>query len=236
MKKPFKKWFWMAALAAVVLAALPAAYARAGAFINRPAADGTAGAIPASYSAPPAYYNPMMQYHWQFMGPWMRSMMSGMWGYGMGGMMGGFYGYNGTGTGNSPAPGTAPQNQGARSAAGNIAAISLKVLPGGKKGPDGKMHDAFAPADFTLKEETPVRITIYNYDNMPHSLTAPELGLNIQAAVATADGRPGVTTVTFTPTKAGDFHWFCTDPCDLENGGWAMNQDGYMQGTIHVQA
>lgn len=112
--------------------------------------------------------------------------------------------------------------------------IYLTVLPGGKLGPDGKKHDAFSPSDFTLVQGVPVTITIYNFDNMKHSITNTDLGLNIQANPAKKDGAPGVTTFTFTPAKAGDFQWNCIDPCDLDNNQWSMSHSGYMTGTIHV--
>ena len=152
-------------------------------------------------------------------------------GFGYGGMMNGGYGmmvsYYGNGYNQVP-------NQGdSQKAEYNV---DLKVSPGSKLGPDGEKHDAFSPANFTLKVGVPVKITISNYDNMPHSLTSPALGLNIQAKEATSDGQPGITTFIFTPHNAGDYHWLCIDPCDLEANGWAMSQDGYMQGTIHVQA
>lgn len=112
--------------------------------------------------------------------------------------------------------------------------IYLTVLPGGKLGPDGKKHDAFSPSDFTMVQGVPVTITIYNFDNMKHSVTSSDLGLNIQANPSKKDGDPGVTTVTFTPSKAGDFKWQCVDPCDTDNNQWSMSHDGYMMGTIHI--
>lgn len=114
--------------------------------------------------------------------------------------------------------------------------IDLTVLPGGRLGTDGKMHDTYAPANWTVVAGVPVKLTIYNYDNMKHSLTSSSLGLNVQANPSAKTGVPGVTTVTFTPTKTGDFNWQCIDPCDLDNNGWAMTQPGFMEGTIHVVA
>lgn len=112
--------------------------------------------------------------------------------------------------------------------------IYLRVLPGGKLGPDGKKHDAFSPSNFTITQGVPVTITITNFDNMQHSLTAPALGLNIQASPAQQGGAPGVTKITFTPSKPGNFQWRCIDPCDLDNNQWAMSHNGYMMGTITV--
>lgn len=114
--------------------------------------------------------------------------------------------------------------------------VSLTVLPGGRLGSDGKMHDTFAPANFAVTAGVPVKLTIYNYDSGSHSLTAPNLNLNVQAKGSPKSGVPGITTVTFTPAKAGDYNWQCMDPCDSEAGGWAMSHPGYMEGTIHVAA
>lgn len=112
--------------------------------------------------------------------------------------------------------------------------ISLTILPGGKKGSDGKMHDTYSPANITVVQGVPVKLTIYNYDNMKHSYTSADLGLNVQAKPSKKDGVPGVTTVTFTPKKAGKHGWVCVDPCDKDANGWAMSHDGYMKGTIDV--
>lgn len=136
-------------------------------------------------------------------------------------------------------PSTAPANTASTTATTAKSALTkqniyLTVLPGGKLGPDGKMHDAFSPSDFTIVKGVPVTITIYNFDNMKHSVTNSDLGLNIQANPSKKDGDPGVTTFTFTPSKVGDFKWQCVDPCDNDNNQWSMSHTGYMMGTIHV--
>jgi len=112
--------------------------------------------------------------------------------------------------------------------------IDLTVLPGGKLGPDGKMHDTFSPADFQVVQGAPVQLTIYNYDSGEHSLTSTALGLNVIAKGSPKDGVAGITTYTFTPTKAGDFTWQCMIACDTEAQAWAMSHDGYMMGKISV--
>lgn len=112
--------------------------------------------------------------------------------------------------------------------------VSLTVLPGGRLGPDGKMHDTFSQTDFNIVQGVPTTITVYNYDSGQHSITSPTLGLNIQLKGSPKNGVPGVTTYTFTPTKAGDFTWQCVVPCDTEANGWAMSHDGYMMGKITV--
>lgn len=153
------------------------------------------------------------------------------------GMMGGYRGYQGQTGGTTPSTGaTNSQSQGQQSSVGKSATLELNIYPDSKLGPDGRKHDAYIPADFTLKQGTPVQVTILNYDTMPHSFTAISLGLNIQAAPASPNGSPGVTHFAFTPTQAGDFTWLCLDPCDLQANGWAMSHDGYMRGTIRVQS
>ncbi|QQE78318.1 hypothetical protein [Alicyclobacillus sp. SO9] len=112
--------------------------------------------------------------------------------------------------------------------------IALTVMPGGKLGSDGKLHDAFSPANFTVEKGIPVKLTIYNYDNMKHSITNSALGINFQAKPSTKKDQPGVKTFTFTPKKDGSFTWNCVDPCDTPNGGWSMSHSGYMMGTIKV--
>ena len=112
--------------------------------------------------------------------------------------------------------------------------ISLTILPGARLGPDGKLHDTFTTPDFTVVQGVPVQLSIYNYDSGAHSLTSSDLSLNVQAKGSPKDGVPGITTVTFTPSKTGDFNWQCIDACDTEAGGWAMSHPGYMEGTIRV--
>jgi heme/copper-type cytochrome/quinol oxidase subunit 2 len=112
--------------------------------------------------------------------------------------------------------------------------IDLTVYPGSRLGPDGKMHDTYAQTDLNVIEGVPVKLTVYNYDSGEHSVTAPGLNVNLQATGSTKEGVPGVTTVTFTPTKTGNFDWQCIDKCDGGMTSYAMTHDGYMKGTIHV--
>lgn len=112
--------------------------------------------------------------------------------------------------------------------------VSLTILPGGRLGPDGKMHDTYTNPNFTVVQGVPVKLTVYNYDTGNHTMTNSALGLNLQAKPSAKNGVPGVTTVTFTPTKAGDFKWQCMDPCDGGNADWSMAHVGYMEGVIHV--
>jgi heme/copper-type cytochrome/quinol oxidase subunit 2 len=112
--------------------------------------------------------------------------------------------------------------------------VTLTVLPGGRLGPDGKMHDTFTDPNFTVVEGVPVKLSVYNYDSGSHSITNGDLNLNLQAKGFSKQGVPGVTSVTFTPTKTGDFKWQCVDPCDGQNQDWSMSHVGYMEGMIHV--
>ncbi len=100
----------------------------------------------------------------------------------------------------------------------------------GKKGSDGQWHDAFLPADFSVKAGATVQVTVYNYDDMPHSFTSPGLGTNAKIASGTED-KPSKTTFTFTaPDKAGSYEWLCAIPCDP----WAMAHYGFMKGHVTV--
>lgn len=100
----------------------------------------------------------------------------------------------------------------------------------GKMGSDGNWHDAFLPADFSVKAGAAVRITVYNYDDMPHTFTAAELGVNETIPAGSEDG-PGKITFTFqAPQQAGSYEWFCSLPCDP----WAMSHDGFMRGRVRV--
>ena len=99
------------------------------------------------------------------------------------------------------------------------------------KGPDGKYHDAVIPANFTIHAGDRVTVTVYNYDDMPHSWTATSLGVNasIRAGSETAPSR---TTFTFTAPSAGKYEWWCALPCDP----YAMSHDGLMRGYVTVAA
>lgn len=99
----------------------------------------------------------------------------------------------------------------------------------GKKGPDGKWHDAFLPASFRINAGSPVTVTILNYDGSPHSFTSPSLHVN--TIVPGAKGKtPGKATFTLKAAKPGTYQWWCTQPCDP----WAMAHVGYMRGVVTV--
>jgi len=116
----------------------------------------------------------------------------------------------------------------------DVLKVTMTVMGSVKLGPDGKMHDAFTPADFTATQNWPVQVTVYSYDDAPHSVTAPELQLNATIEPSTSKGVPAVTTFTFTPTAIGKFLWTCVLPCDGDANGWAMANPGFQSGYITV--
>jgi plastocyanin len=126
-----------------------------------------------------------------------------------------------------------------------------EAIPGA---PDGKGHDTMVPATFAVKVGIPVKVTVINYDEGEHTITAPGLHLNalikpgkeFTTAPAGAGATevlnevaPGVTHFTFTVKKAGVYRWHCALPCDAGANGWAMKSDktgsaklGFMAGYI----
>lgn len=109
-------------------------------------------------------------------------------------------------------------------------------------GPDRKGHDAFVPANFVVKAGVPVAIDFISYDDDPHTLTAPKLGLNIQIQAGEKSGKivkPATTSATFTIVRPGTYRRYCALACDTDAHGWAMEQgfsepskEGYMAGFI----
>ena len=98
-----------------------------------------------------------------------------------------------------------------------------------RKGPDGKWHDAYLPAGFTVRAGRTVRVTLSNYDTAPHTFTAPGLRVNVIVAAGSA-ARPATATFTFTASKAGSYRWRCLGNCDP----WAMSHLGFMTGIVRV--
>jgi plastocyanin len=126
-------------------------------------------------------------------------------------------------------------------------AVTLYVFRGetGIKGPDGKGHDAFVPSSFAVKSGSRVTVTVVNYDEGLHSMTAPGVGLDasITGGKALSNGKIGPVTThfTFTPTTKGTFRWYCKIPCDKGANYWAMepgydgpSENGFMAGYIVV--
>jgi plastocyanin len=103
----------------------------------------------------------------------------------------------------------------------------------GRLGPDKQWHDAFLPADFTVRAGATVTITVTNYDSGQHTFTAPGLSVNGMIPGGGSMAAPTHATFTFTaPTKPGKYAWWCAMPCDP----WAMAHDGYMRGYVTVSA
>lgn len=123
----------------------------------------------------------------------------------------------------------------ASSGSGSPATENVKMIvktdeEHGKKGPEGTWHDAFLPADFSVKAGSTVHVTVYNYDEAAHSFNSPDLGANAEIA-AGGEKKPSKTTFTFkAPQKTGSYAWFCAMPCDP----WAMGHDGFMKGYVKV--
>ena len=100
-----------------------------------------------------------------------------------------------------------------------------------RRGPDGTWHDAYLPADFTVRARRRVTVTVYNYDDMPHSFTSSALGVDATVPAGSAD-TPSKTTFSFVaPATPGSYQWWCALPCD----SWAMVHDGYMRGQVTVR-
>lgn len=135
--------------------------------------------------------------------------------------------------------------------------LTLYVFRGKEAVPgaaDSKGHDTMVPSTFAVKVGVPVEVTVINYDEGPHTITAPDLGLNAMIKPGTEfttppknagatellnEVVPGVTHFTFTAKKAGVFRWHCALPCDAGQNGWAMSSDrngsgqqGFMAGYI----
>jgi plastocyanin len=113
--------------------------------------------------------------------------------------------------------------------------VSTVINPGYKLGTDGKLHDAYTPTDITVNAGSQVQLSVYNFDDGTHTLTANDIGVNMQVKGATTKGTPTVTTYTFTPTKKGTFKWVCMDQCDGGMTSYGMTHDGFMNGHIIVQ-
>jgi plastocyanin len=100
-------------------------------------------------------------------------------------------------------------------------AVHLSVIAEYKRGPEGEKHDAFTTTEFVVRAGRPQVLRIDNTDSVPHSITAPEAGINIIL-------KPGTHTYTLLVRQPGRYLWFCTFVCDE----WAMQHPGYMMGYI----
>ena len=136
-----------------------------------------------------------------------------------------------SGAGTATAATNTATSDGAAASSGESVKLVIKSdEEHGKKGSDGNWHDAFLPADFSVKAGETVRVTVFNYDDMPHSFTSAQLGTNATIPGGSED-KPSETTFTFhAPQKAGSYAWYCAIPCDP----WAMAHDGFMKGRVTV--
>ena len=128
-------------------------------------------------------------------------------------------------TSGAAAPATSSTPTGGTTASVPPKTISLKVIPGGKLGPDGIKHDTFTQTEFAVKVGQKLDLKIDNTDEGEHSITSPEIGVNIIV-------KPGVHTYEMVVKEKGRFSWFCVIPCDDAANGWAMQHAGYMSGYI----
>jgi len=125
---------------------------------------------------------------------------------------------------------TAGSDSQAAPASENVKLVIKSDEEKGKKGSDGEWHDAFLPADFSVKAGATVHVTVYNYDDMPHTFTSPGLDTNAKIPSGTEE-KASKTTFTFTaPDKAGSYEWLCAVPCDP----WSMSHYGFMKGHVTV--
>ncbi len=123
------------------------------------------------------------------------------------------------------APPATSSTPSAASAASPTKVISLKVIPASKLGPDKIKHDAFTKTEFAVKVGQKLDLKIDNTDEGEHSITSPEIGVNIIV-------KPGVHTYEIVVKQKGRFSWFCVIPCDDQANGWAMQHAGFMSGYI----
>lgn len=103
--------------------------------------------------------------------------------------------------------------------------VSLKVIPEGRQGPDGRKHDYYTKTEFAVKVGQTLELKIDNTDEGEHSITSPVIGVNIIV-------KPGIHTYEMVVKEKGRFSWFCVIPCDSNANGWAMEHAGYMGGYI----
>ena len=103
--------------------------------------------------------------------------------------------------------------------------VSLQIIPASKPGPDKIKHDTFTKTEFAVKVGQKLELKIDNTDEGEHSITSPEIGVNIIV-------KPGVHTYEIVVKEKGRFSWFCVIPCDDTANGWAMQHAGYMSGYI----
>lgn len=147
----------------------------------------------------------------------------------------------------APGAKTATHASKARRAVQHVKLVIKSDDEHGKKGSDGKWHDAYLPASFTVHKGVKVVVTVMNYDDMPHSFTATKglftlKGKKLNATIRAAKDieskneeteklKPTKTTFTFIARKRGKFLWYCALPCDP----WSMTHIGFMKGYVTVK-
>ena len=131
----------------------------------------------------------------------------------------------------SAAPAASSSSSSASAVTSSQQTYTMEILNGkmaGKYGitaPDGKGHDTYVPSHMTVKAGTPVTITVYNWDEGPHTFTISSLNINQTIPAYVSATQPSVTTFTVTFPKAGTYRFYCAMPCDAGHGGWAMTTD-----------
>lgn len=109
------------------------------------------------------------------------------------------------------------------------------------QGPDGQGHDVFVPANFVVTAGTTVELKVINYDDMQHTITAPDLNLNLIVKPGEDNGSdvtPVTSEFSLTLTKPGTYRWYCDAKCDpwsMSDGYSGKGQEGFMAGFIVVQ-
>ncbi len=77
----------------------------------------------------------------------------------------------------------------------------------GQKAPDGLQHDTTYGANFSVKKGQRVTVTVYNFDEGPHTITASRLKLNIKistgSSVTSARARGSMRICARTESHAG---------------------------------
>lgn len=126
--------------------------------------------------------------------------------------------------GNAPWMTTPSANSG--SGPGEVVNLTIQDIstPEGSEptyiGPNGQ-----GAADlFTAAVGKEVQVVVTNKDAMPHTFTAPDLGLNVTISPEST------TKFTFVAKTAGTFSWYCSIPC----GSWVMSNAGYMKGDFKI--
>ncbi len=72
-------------------------------------------------------------------------------------------------------------------------------------------------------------------DHLSHTMTVPDLHLNLPIPAAPPHGAV-IVTAWVRVNRLGQFAWYCAAPCGSGAGGWggAMARPGYMQGQMTV--